>query len=438
MSIKIRTATKQIEKRIIKIANELKSNPYKILPECAGDCASCYFDKLKKEIDKLKNERYCERIANKKGFLSALASTILLSNQKIPHVAFIRIGNENVYYAKRGKVEDELLMSIQNWDKPNLRLIAYQKIAKKKKLNLFSLPDKIICSKSPPEEFLNFLQKKFFCDEKEYILIKWREKEIKCCGEKNTVAEMKQYFYYPDFEKEIEMDAKVNTVKCANKCEDCVIKDAIEQEVDYTQYLKGGISDKKFLDNYRKKILWKIEKKKVLILSNRCYGNNVDKFLEELKPREWEKEAINEILKYENKAVIIEQPSSAKLLEKYGVNIQKLREEYYENKKREKLKNLPVIEGDELAKFIDNLARIYRMEGKEGVLKTIKEEKMDVKKKSISYSFLYALNVKGEEWKYTKMEKEFGEHLSIYVRKLFETEGEEYKKILEEMLREIG
>lgn len=91
MPIKIRTATKQIEKRIIKVANDLKSNPYKILPECADNCPSCYFDKLKKEIDKLKNEKYREKIANKKGFLSALASTILLSNQKIPHVAFIRV-----------------------------------------------------------------------------------------------------------------------------------------------------------------------------------------------------------------------------------------------------------------------------------------------------------------------------------------------------------
>ncbi|HEC88249.1 MAG TPA: hypothetical protein ENI52_02915 [Thermoplasmata archaeon] len=234
------------------------------------------------------------------------------------------------------------------------------------------------------------------------------------------------------------MNVKVNTVECANKCKDCIIKDAIEQKADYIQYLRGIISDKKFLDNYKKKIMWKIEKKKVLIISGKCYGNNVDKFLEELKPREWEKEAINEILKYENKAIIIEQASSAKLLEKYGVNIQKLRKEYYENKKREKLRNLPVIKGGELAKFIDNLARIYRIEGRDGILKAIKEEKMNVKKKSISYSFLYALDVRGEEWKYTKMEREFGEHLSIYVRKLFEAEGEEYKKILEEMLKEIG
>lgn len=438
MPVKIRTATKQIEKRIIKVANELKKNPYKILPECGDDCSSCYFDKLRKEIDKLKNEKYCEKIANKKGFLSALASTILLSNQKIPHVAFIRIGNENIYYAKRGKAEDEILMAIQNWDKPNLRLIAYQKIAKKKKLNLFSLPDKIICSRFPPEKFLNFLQNKFFCDNKEYVLIKWRNVEMKCCGEKNSVAEMKQYFYYPDFEKEVEIDIKADVVECENKCEECIIRDAIEQKIDYEDYLKRMISDKKFIENHKKKIIWKIEKKKVLIIAGKCYGNNIEKFLEELKPREWEKEAINEILKYENKAIIIEQASSAKLLEKYGVNIQKLREEYYENKRREKLKNLPVIKGNELAEFIDAMARTYRIEGKEGVLKLIKEEKMDVKKKSISYSFLHALDVRGEEWKYTKMEREFGEHLSHYVKKLLEVEGEEYKKILDNMLREIG
>jgi hypothetical protein len=63
---------------------------------------------------------------------------------------------------------------------------------------------------------------------------------------------------------------------------------------------------------------------------------------------------------------------------------------------------------------------------------------MDIKEKAISYAFLYALGVRGEEWKYTKMEIDFGKHLAGYVKSLLKAEGEEYKKMLDMLLKEVG
>ena len=63
---------------------------------------------------------------------------------------------------------------------------------------------------------------------------------------------------------------------------------------------------------------------------------------------------------------------------------------------------------------------------------------MNVKEKSISYAFLRIIDVKGMEWKYTKMEKEFGRHLAKYVKKLLVAEGNDYENIMNELVKEIG
>ena len=439
MPMKVRIAARQIEKKLMDVAKEIKSNPEKIIPECRGNCRNCYFERLRKEIKNLKDEKNLERMAKKKGFLAAVAATILLADEeRIPYVAHLNIAGESVYYARRGKAKDEMLVGIQNWDKPHLRMLAYMEIAKKKRLNLFSLPDKIICSNDVPEEFLDFMQKKFSCDKEEYIEIIWRGRRIKACGNGNTLMEMKHYFYYPDFEKEIEIKVRIKDFECMVSCNECIIEDAKNEGTDVTYYISGEMGDKKFLKHYKNKIRWNIEKKRVFIAGKRCYGNDVNAFLNALSPKEWEREAIKEILKYEQKAIILEQPSSTKLLQKYEVDVEKLKEEYYDKRKKEMLDRLPEIGKGEMASFIDNLARIYKVEGKEGVIKAIKTKEMDVKKKAIVYAFLLAMEVRGEEWKYSKMEQEFGRHLSPYIKKLMEAEGEEYKRIGQKLLREVG
>jgi len=430
----IRIATKQIEKKILEIANDLKKNPFKVLPECKGNCKKCYFDKFKKNIDKFKEEDYLKKIANKKGFLAGLAATILLS--KIPYVTYIKMDGKTYYYAKRGKVEDKYLVAFQNWNDPRIRMLAYIDIAKKKKLNLFSLPNKIICSNDVPKEFLDFISKKFQCNGNEYISIKWREIEMKCCGKENSLILMKNYFYYPNFENEIKIDVKINLFQCMNRCNECYIKKA--EKLDVIHYL-NGMSDEKFIENYKKKIRWNIEKEKIFIIGNKCYGDNLKAFLKEISPKEWEKNTILNLLEKERRAVIIEQASSAKLLEKYGISSEDLKRIYDEEKKQEILKKLPEIKGNELAEFADKLAKIYKLYGKDSLLKEIREKKkMNVKEKAISYAFLYASNIKGEEWKYSKMEIEFGKHLAKYVKRLLKCNGEEYKKALNEMIKEAG
>jgi len=437
MDYKIRIATKQHEKRLMDMAKRLKENPYMVLPECR--CKKCPFDKIKKAIDKFQDESFLKKAAKGKDFVAALASTILLANEKkIPYLAYKKIGSENILYAKRGKAKDEYLAALQNWDKPNIRMLAYLHIAKKKKIGIFSMPDKIICSDEMPEEFIKFLKEKFECKKDEYILIKWNGNEIKLCSKGNGLAEIGSYFYYPDFWKKASIDVVAKVFECGKKCEKCLIEDVLNKKIDPSFYVKGRLTDEKFIGNYKDMIKWEIEKKKVFIIGGKCYGNDVEMVMDILKPKEWEKDAIREILELETNAIILEQPSSVKLLEKYGVDVAKLKKEWEEKKKEEELSKLPHVEGGEITHFIDEIAKAYKIEGQEGIAKLIKERKMDVKMKAISYAFLVASNSRIEEWKYSKMEREFGASLSKYAKKVLKSEGDEYKKAVEEFARLAG
>lgn len=431
--MKLRIATKQMEEKIKKIAKEIKENPMKLIPECRGKCSKCYFRKIEDKIKKIENEKFLKKMSKKKGFISAIALTIMLNEQKIPYVAFIKAGDESIYYAKRGKVKDEMLAGLQNWDKPNIRLLAYEEIAKKNKLYLFSLPDKLICSEEMPDEFFDFLSKKFGCDSG--ILIKWKGKIMKVCNDFNSLKKMNEYFYYPPFEGEIEIGLE-DFINCKNKCKECYIRDDLK--VDDTKYRKGEISDKEFIEISKRGILSRIEEKKVFIIGNECYGDNVEIFIEKINPKEWEREEIERILKEEKRGIILQSPSSAKLLEKYGISTKNLKEGHERKEKDKIIKSLPEIEEKEIANFIDNIARTYKLYGKEGLLKEIKGRKMNVKERAISYAFIFSLGIKSEEWKYSKMEKDFGIHLSSYAKRLINAEGEDYKKILEEFVREVG
>jgi len=437
MEYKIRIATKQHEKKIRDIAKRLRREPYIIIPECK--CKKCPFEKMKKIIDKFDDEQYLNKVAKGRDLLAALASTILITeDEKIPYIAFKKIGRENVIYAKRGKAKDEYLIAIQNWDKPNLRMLGYIKFARKKRINLFSLPEKLICSDDMPPEFFEFLNKKFECDEDEYISIKWQGKEIKVCGDGNSLMEMSQYFYYPDFSKKIEITIKADVVKCGKKCDECIIKKELNDMPSPEFYLKGRISDKKYIENYKNKVLWSIEKKKIFVADGICYGNDANEFIKLLNPKEWEMEEVRNILENETNAIFIEQPSSAKLLEKYGIDTAKLKEDWERMKKDEILSKLPVIEGGKISKFADEIARAYKIEGNEGIAKIIKSRKMDVKEKAITYAFLTAADSRKDDWRYSKMEREFGEHLVEYARKILNSDGEEYKKAVKNFAKEAG
>lgn len=483
----IRVATKVQEKAIKEIAKHMKDNPTIVLPECRGECGKCHFRKLRSKLENLKgaDEKRLTKSSSGKDLVAAVAGTILLADSKIPYFAAREIGGSTYVYAKRGNAKDEKLLAVQNFNDPHIRMLGIVDIAAKKKIYIYSLKDRMVCTgrdPTPPEEFVDFVMKKIGLEKgmcrhmagdsgKTHIHIKWipAGMELKICEEcasRNTVMEMTKYFYSPNLEEDFEATVEGEFISCNKKCDTCFIEDALKQHVDDSEYLEGKIDDRKFLDYWHKKVQWNIEKlhEGIFIMDNVCYGKNVDAVMEKLAPSKWEEVGIRYILERIERPMIISGATPNKVLSKYwpeyGKDIIKLiagdgqsvgdtknhtpseilERVYADAERRKILDELPEYKKlPPLAEFADRVARAYRVGGHQGALREIHREKMDVKKKAISYAFLLAIGkTEGEEWKYSDMERDFGNQLAEYASRLLESKGDDYGKALQEMLTMTG
>ena len=483
----IRVATKVQEKEIKEMALQLKKNPLMVLPECQNECRKCYFKGLRAKIEKIEgaDERKLEKYSSGKDLAAAVAGTILLADSKISYFAAKKIGNTTYVYARKGKARDEKLLAVQNFKDPHIRMLGIMDIASKKKIYVYSVQNKMICrgnNPAPPSEFMQFVMKKLgvekgMCrhllkgEKRTYIKIEWlpAKTEIKICEEcasRNTMMEMTKYFYSPNIENEFKAEVIGEFISCNKKCDECLISEALETKMDDSYYIQGKIDDKKFIENWHKKVQWNIEKmhEGVIILDGICYGRDAESAMKKLKPSKWEEIALNYIFGKIEKPLIMENATPNKIISNYwnehGNGILKeiagddwekfadrkstppelLERAYMETEKSKILKNLPSYKNlPPLAEFADRIARAYRVGGHTEAMKEIHGENMDVKKKAIAYAFLLAFNkAEGEEWKYSDMEKDFGRHLMRYASELLKKEGEEYGKVLQEMLTMTG
>ncbi len=486
----IRVATKVQEKAIKEMASRIKKNPLMVLPECGNkDCRKYHFKKLQRKLENMKgaDEKKLTKYSSGKDFAAAVAGTILLADSKISYFATKEMGGSTYVYAKRGNARDEKLLAVQNFNDPHIRMAGIMDIASKKKIYIYSVMDRMICmgkNDAPPQEFVNFIMEKLelekgMCkhmlknDKRTHIVIKWipADIELKICEEcasGNTIMKMTKYFYSPDMEKDFEVLVKGNFISCNKKCDTCTIEEALQKQVDASYYINGKIDDGKFIEDWYKKVQWNIEKlhEMVFIMDNICYGKDVDAVVEKLNPSKWEETAIRYVLGRIEKPMIISSATPNRILSKYwdeyGADIIKsiagdeglkmlkesksrtpseiLEKVYMRSEKQKILGELPHYKKlPPLAEFADRMARAYRIGGYRETLKEIHSEKMDVKKKAIAYSFLLAMGkADGEEWKYSDMEKDFGNHLMQYARGLMEKRGEDYGKTLQEMLTMTG
>ncbi|KAA0003432.1 MAG: hypothetical protein FE048_01565 [Thermoplasmata archaeon] len=485
----IRVASKVQEKKILDVAERLKKNPSIVLPECGKKCKVCFFKSMQKKIEKVKeavnDEKKLSKLANKKDFVSAIAGTILLTfSKKIPYFATKNVGRETIVYAQRGKADEQYLIAAQHIDEPSLRLLGFINIAQKKKLYVYVTDEKTICmgkDSTPPNEFLDFISKKFgwkdwTCShEGTCIKIKWipSGKEIKICegcAKGNTILRMTKYYYTPYLEKEFKAEVIGEMIHCGERCEVCVIKEVKEKKMDDSFYIQGKIGDKEFIENWRKKVRWNIEKIKegILIIDGTCYGSNIDTIIKKIKPNKWEEIGLRYMLQKLEKPLFISDATPNKILsahwDEYGKEIVKkiagkegerifeegkrrhyspsqvLEKAYDFQQKKKILQELPTYNKlPPLASFADGIARAYKIKGIEGAIKKIHSEKMDTKKKAIAYAFLLAMRkAKSEAWKYSDMEKEFGEHLAPFADKLLNEKGKEYEKALQDLITLSG
>ena len=488
-----KTAPKSVEKRIRENAKKLMKNPFLFLPKCIEESDEKYIKKIKKRVEKVwkyrNNIDKLKRFSNKKGMEGALAGTLTIAHSdKASYLASAKILDKEIMYAVRGKADRDKLISLQHFDNPILRMIGFKDFSMKNKISLYSWNSNFLCTRNNavPAKFkdfiLNILDLKkekniAICphlladsvrdhksQKKSYIRIEWKSADFiigicEECAKKrndNTIFRMSRYFIDPHFKKNIDIDV-ISSIP------------DIQQETDYIdEYLSGNLKDfdiiRKNMDNWKENL--KTSNNLIFIANGVSYGDNIEKFIESLNPKEYERFGLRFVLSRIKKPVIAEDATANKILEmywrEYGKDLLKeivksdeiaegffslkdtpssilkdafsYIEKYEKFSKLPRYKNLPV-----LAKFIDDLVKTYRIYGESRALTIVDKTIKNTKKRSIAYAFLLIVGkAKDRSWRYSEIEREYGEFLKDYLEKLIKAPPKDYDNTFRDILVASG
>ena len=493
-----RTATKSQEKHLIENAKQLRENPYIILPECTDTSCQKYFTKLHNHIEKIyrfkDNTDKLEKFASKKGLESALAGSLSLAiSEKAPYLGVVKFPTGDVTFAHRGKAEREKLIAVQHFDDPVLRLLGIKDLVFKRKLFVYSWDNRFICTGRaavPPEDFITFIIKKIGFPRKQnvvscphiavekakakdflkhyYLRIHWKSADCifticENCSKatKNTMFTISKYMLLPDLHDDFTIEVIAQVVK-QEKTEE------MQETVYLDEYLSGTLTDREFIQKNTKHQQEQVEQsaEKILVLNGVSYGSDVKRFVDELKPNKYQREALEFILDRVDEPVVVSDASPNRILDRYWnqhgkafidavVEDKTMADSFYkldetpsnistmvfEYKQRQHvLSQLPVFPSlPSLAKFADTVARTYKTFGIKNTLTEIKNRPENPKGRALAFAFLLALN-KGQDskWKYSKEEIEYGEFLKDYAQHLLDADPKKYRKMLQELLTASG
>ena len=159
----VKKTPKTLEKDILDRSRRLAEDPELLMPECARSCRRCSIrssvEKMHKVAAKKDDPKKLDFAMNwGDQLVRAYAATISLAEAgKVPYLAAGRTPMGDVSYAVRGKVEKDKLIGVQNYDHPELRLMAFWKIAERERLHMYSMEDHVFCSPdgpSPPAQYV--------------------------------------------------------------------------------------------------------------------------------------------------------------------------------------------------------------------------------------------------------------------------------------------
>ncbi|HEB37787.1 MAG TPA: hypothetical protein ENI14_03905, partial [Thermoplasmatales archaeon] len=421
----VKTAPKSLEKRILDNAVRIKEDFTVILPTPLDEKAKKFVDKLRRKLEKVwhyrDDDKKLEKMSKKKGLESALAGTLMLANNpKAPYLAHTKIGDKDVAYALRGKAEKEMLISLQHFDDPVLRILGFVDLCNRKGLSLFSWNNKFLCSSEDniPEDFLEFLSTCLGLQREgsllkchhigsdrtiEHLLIKLKNLEIAICRDclqnKNTVFEITKHAFIPNIQRVLSIEIKSELLEYG-------------LGVEYKEeYLSGKLNDKEFfeknLEAWKNRL--KIDGRKIIYTDGRVY-TDPETFLEELDAKENERKAIKILLAKVNEPIFLDSKNTNAILERYwkayGEDIlaelsgdrnlaksifnpsespiKQIRELETVGKKLDKISRYPTYKNlPPVAKFIDDIAKNYIVHGKEKALSILSKPPKGIKERSI-------------------------------------------------------
>ncbi len=497
-----RIATKALEEALVKRAKKLRDDPDFLFPECQGHEDHFFKNKIKFErVSRFKdNEKKLAALTKWGDQLSRVFATSLQMalREEVPRLMSIDLGGKDVSIVYNKKARKEILVGVQYFDDPDLRLLAFGRIAKLKRLHLYSMRDGFVCTgkeDKPPSKYVAevlaaakcSLTKKGECHicvhcEKEgvpYLKITWITPKVEvmlcqsCAKNENTYINLTKRFLSFDPKTSFRVEVYPN-FKC--ECEDgsALNEMTIPPREALARYLEGGMDDIEFIDEHMEHVSENVPASAgmILALGNKCYGDDTEAFLNALNPSKIERQALEYLLEDLDESIVVESATPNKILmmywDIYGVDILEsivgdpdIAENVFEKgqwkkdtpakvlktamskaKKDQiesalpKYRDLPPV-----AAFADRIVRAYKAKGKKSALMEINKAQSspDTKIKSVRYAFLLAFSAAtGKEWQFSKEETDFGVFLKDYSEKLMEAEGDDYHDSLQELLKASG
>lgn len=163
MRTSLRAASKVQERSLQALAEKLAEEPSLVLPECRGH--GSHFKRAQKAIARAwearNDEKKLEKLTRRgHPFGRAYAATLFVGRAREEQVIMLQVPTPwgKVPIASRGKAKAAHLVAMQNFDDRKMRLLLVLDLAKRKRLNFYSLAKGgIVCAGKrgpPPPEFL--------------------------------------------------------------------------------------------------------------------------------------------------------------------------------------------------------------------------------------------------------------------------------------------
>jgi hypothetical protein len=486
---KIHDSGKGATRQILNFARQARDDPDSLIPECAGECARCPREALIQRLRKLSsmegNKGGLEWASRWGGDLErSYASLVLIAAEdNIQAVANLKLGGKVVSYAVRGHPPALGVAGLQNWDDPEVRLLAYRKTAKKLGISIYSMDDSLLCTGSesrPPKDYLEEVARVagyggLACAHKAPSPIKLRitfpgDLSFEACEE--CAAENTSFvsaYMSRSCEKKPLSSASFRFVlepECDGGCGDCPseVSASVEPKL-LKQYLARGVSDGKLLSAARAQLLRLLEPGTV-IAGGKCFGKGPARIVAALAADDLERTALETALTDEGSPVLVDSMTVNKLLAAVwgergeavlravagaaAVKLYDPADEQPMNTLRQATAHarratmnaaLPQYESlGSVGALADSTARIFKERGQAGACDHLDRQKtLGHRENSVALAFYIAMGQEANRmWKYSKEESDLGASLAPMAKDMLKSSGDAYDRALRHLLRMSG
>jgi len=352
---RIRRASGVREQDLIARAKALRGSVEALLPKRTADCPPERFEKLKEELEAVREARddakRLEKVARWGEPLARSYAGLLrfYLEPTTPVVVAFPIPGGEVSYASLAHAPRETEVAVQQSDSPDRLLLGYVEWARRG-FHFFATHKTLWCtgrSPTPPPEFLaetiadlpyrlvdNPERHRWECvhlrdgEPRPFLEVAWpgAHGTFRVCrrcvkSERHLLAALSEGAAVPDPTEEFPVSAHLN-VACGGGAE-CVHADLPPlPKALRRSYELGRLSDEQLLDAYLAELRPRIERtsRPTFVAGGRCFGSDLSAFLDALHPTPIERRALEAVLTDLGGYFEVDEPTASRALERLWPN----------------------------------------------------------------------------------------------------------------------